>query len=97
MSQRSSDDSQLSNMTPAHKILSLSTFPHPVQRIMMVHSSKGCCGMNEQIHVTCLEQRLACNKFSMDVSCFLMVVMMMINNTFIQVQSLIGIWFVLDE
>ena len=33
----------------------------------------------------------------MDVSCFLMVVMMMINNTFIQVQSLIGIWFVLDE
>ena len=64
---------------------------------MMVLSSKGCCGMNERIHVTCLEQRLACNKFSMDVSCFLMVVMMMINNTFIQVQSLIGIWFVLDE
>ena len=53
--------------------------------------------MNEQIHVTCLEQCLACNKFSMDVSCFLMVVMMMINNAFIQVQSLIGTWFVLND
>lgn len=76
----------------AHKILilSLSPFPHPVQRIITVPSSKGCCGMNEQIHVTCIKQCLACNKFSMDVSCFLMVVMM-INNTFIQVQSLIGI------
>ena len=83
----------------AHKILilSLSSFPHPVQRIMTVPSSKGCCGMNERIHVTCLEQCLACNKFSMDVSCFLMVVMMMINNAFIQVQSLIGTWFVLND